>query len=118
MGRAAFEVLRKGWNWRPGGAAVLGREAEIGSLAVGKTYRRQLERTPGIIGKSGGIHDPWRLCYCAGVDRVDLSVINGKTVVRNGQLLTVDLGQLIAATNALAAEFVGRHPRPERFKLV
>jgi hypothetical protein len=66
----------------------------------------------------GAVHDPLAALLLCRVDRVELSVINGKIVVRAGELLTVDLDKLIARHNQLAAEMVGRHPEPERFKLV
>jgi hypothetical protein len=39
-------------------------------------------------------------------------------VVWNGELLTIDVNELIARHNELAAAMVARHPEPERFKLV
>ena len=66
----------------------------------------------------GAVHDPAAALLLCRVDRVDLSVINGRVVVRNGQLLTVDLNQLITRHNEIAAAMVARHPVPETFKLV
>ena len=57
------------------------------------------------------------LLLCA-VERVDLSVINGRVIVRDGELQTLDVGEHVTRHNALAAEMVGRHKEPERFKLV
>ena len=45
-------------------------------------------------------------------------MINGKKVVENGKLLTVDLEKLIARHNEIARKMVGKYPEPERFKLV
>lgn len=117
-GPAAFSVEEGLELATLGGAAVLGREAEIGSLAVGKAADFIGVNLNTLAMAGGAVHDPLAALLLCRVDRVDLSVINGKIVVRNGELLTVDLGHLIARHNALAAEFVGRHPEPERFKLV
>ncbi len=117
-GPAAFSVEEGLELATLGGAAVLGREAELGSLAVGKAADFIGVNLNTLAMAGGAVHDPLAALLLCRVDRVDLSVINGKIVVRNGELLTVDLGQLIARHNALAAEFVGRHPEPERFKLV
>jgi cytosine/adenosine deaminase-related metal-dependent hydrolase len=101
-----------------GGAAVLGREAEVGSLAVGKAADFIGVNLNTLAMAGGAVHDPLAALLLCRVDKVDLSVINGKIVVCQGELLTIDLPKLISRHNALAAEFVGRHPQPERFKLV
>lgn len=100
-----------------GGAAVLGRE-EIGTLAVGRAADFIGVNLKTLAMAGGAVHDPLAALLLCRVDRVDLSVINGRVVVRHGQLLTIDLEPLITRHNELAAEFVSRHPVPERFKLV
>ncbi|HMR66872.1 MAG TPA: 8-oxoguanine deaminase [Anaerolineae bacterium] len=100
-----------------GGAAVLGR-AEIGTLAVGRAADFIGVNLKTLAMAGGAVHDPLAALLLCRVDRVDLSVINGRVVVRHGQLLTIDLEPLITRHNELAAEFVSRHPVPERFKLV
>ncbi len=62
---------------------------------------------------AGALHDPVAaLVFCAPT-QVSFSVINGRLVVRDGQLLTADLPALIAHQNHLAAEMVAR--TEERF---
>lgn len=101
-----------------GGAAVLGRETEIGSLAAGKAADFIGVNLNTLSMAGGAVHDPAAALLLCRVDRVDLSVINGRVIVRSGELLTIDLNQLITRHNELAAAMVARHPVPERFKLV
>jgi hypothetical protein len=56
-------------------------------------------------------------CYVMWVP-YQLSVINGRIVVRDGKLLTVDIEKLIERHNAIAVEMAAKYPVPERFKLV
>jgi 8-oxoguanine deaminase len=101
-----------------GGAAVLGRQEEIGSLEVGKAadFIGIDLHTLGMAG--GAVHDPVAALLLCRVDKVSLSVINGKVVVQEGELQTIELEKLIQCHNELAKEIVTRHPEPERFKLV
>jgi 8-oxoguanine deaminase len=56
---------------------------------------------------AGALHDPLAaLVFCA-PQRVDLSVTNGKVVVEDGQLLTIDLGPVIERHNRISRELVG-----------
>lgn len=83
-----------------GGARVLGRE-DIGAIAVGMAadfIAIDLER----VSLAGALHDPVAALLFCQVDRVDYSYIHGRCVVRQGQLTTLDLPQLIAATNHYA----------------
>ena len=50
--------------------------------------------------------------------KVDFSIINGKKIVENGTLLTLDLRDLISKHNEIAKRMVSKYPVPERFKLV
>ena len=66
----------------------------------------------------GACHDPLAALFLCTPPQVDFSVINGKKVVEDGKLLTVDLDKLIEDHNRIAVGMVGKHPEPERFKLV
>lgn len=98
----ALDVLRMATR---GGAEVLGRN-DIGYLAPGMSadfigYRLD---TLGLAG--GAVHDPLGslvFCYPPGVD---LSVINGRVRVQDGQLLGVDLPVLVEQHNRLARALV------------
>ncbi|MBI4788210.1 MAG: 8-oxoguanine deaminase [Chloroflexi bacterium] len=89
-----------------GGAQVLGRD-DIGSLEKGKAadfIGIKLDR----VEYAGARHDPVAaLVFCA-TRRVDLSVINGKVVVEDGELTTVYLPSVIADHNRIAREMVER----------
>ncbi|MEI8132651.1 MAG: hypothetical protein WCG34_09465, partial [Leptolinea sp.] len=56
----------------------------------------------------GGLHDPAaELVMCAS-GSVDLSIVNGRIRVLDGQLLDVDLSDLIQRQNSLAKKLVAR----------
>jgi len=88
-----------------GGAEVLNRD-DIGALApdMAADFVAFDLRT---IGFAGGLHDPVAaLMFCAPAS-VALSVINGKIVVKDGRLTTVELPLLIETQNRLARKLVG-----------
>ena len=83
-----------------GGAAVLGRD-DVGSLAVGMAADFVAFDVGGLQ-HAGALHDPVAalvFCDTAGVAH---SVINGNVVVRDGALITFDLGPHIEHHNRLA----------------
>jgi cytosine/adenosine deaminase-related metal-dependent hydrolase len=100
-GLSAREAL---WMATRGGAAVLGRD-DVGRLAPGKAadfIGLRLDR----LAYAGALHDPLAaLVFCA-PQRVDLSVINGRVVVEDGHLLTIDLGSVIEWHNRISRELV------------
>ncbi len=87
-----------------GGAKVLNRD-DIGALAPGMAadfVAFDLNR----IGLAGALHDPVAaLVFCA-PGEVALSVIDGRVVVKDGRLATLDLPVLIERHNRLARELV------------
>ncbi len=96
--RQALELATRG------GARVLGR-TDIGSLEPGKAadfIAVRLDKLP----LAGALHDPVAaLVFCAPV-QVDYNVVGGRFVVRDGELVTLDLPRLIARHNALARSLV------------
>jgi 8-oxoguanine deaminase len=101
VGLSAEEAL---WLATRGGAQVLGRD-DIGELAPGKAadfIGLRLDR----LDYAGALHDPLAALVFCTPQRVDLSVINGRTVVEDGQLLTVDLGPVIERHNRISRELV------------
>jgi cytosine/adenosine deaminase-related metal-dependent hydrolase len=87
-----------------GGAKVLDRD-DIGALApdMAADFVAFDLRT---VGFAGGLHDPVAaLVFCAPAG-VALSVINGRVVVKEGRLTTVDLPVLIETQNRLARALV------------
>lgn len=85
-----------------GGAEVLGRD-DIGHLAPGMCadfYSLDL----GTIDFAGGLHDPVASVVFCAPRRVTTTVVNGKVVVADGQIVTVDMEPVIADQNRFAAE--------------
>ena len=107
-GAAAFTVREALELATRGSASVLGRD-DIGVLAPGKAADFMA---------GGAVHDPLAALLLCRVERVSLSVINGQVVVRDGELLTLNIDEHIARHNAIAREMVARHPEADRFKLV
>ena len=87
-----------------GGAKVLGRD-DIGSIEPGKCadfIGFRLDR----LDYAGAQHDPQAaLVFCA-PQRVDLSVINGKIIVEDGELRTVEIGRVIEQHNAISKQLI------------
>lgn len=87
-----------------GGARVLGRD-DIGSLEPGMAADMIAFDMRGI-GTAGALHDPVAaLVFCA-PQQVAWSVIDGRVVVRAGELATLDVPVLVERHNRLAAIMV------------
>jgi len=85
-----------------GGAKVLNRD-DIGALKPGMSadiISFKLDQ----IGLAGALHDPVAALVFCTPSNVSNSIINGKVVVRDGLLQTVDLPLVIEHHNALAHE--------------
>lgn len=98
--RAVLEVATLG------GARVLGRD-DIGYLAPGMSadfIAVDLDRPQ----FAGAHHDVVAALIFCQVDRVDYSFINGKKVVEQGRLTTVDLETLVEKTNRIAYQMLER----------
>jgi cytosine/adenosine deaminase-related metal-dependent hydrolase len=88
-----------------GGATVLGR-SDIGHLAVGMCADLALFDLKTLGFGGGAVHDPvGSLLLCAS-PQAAYTVVNGRVVVREGQLASLDLGPLLERHNALALELV------------
>jgi cytosine/adenosine deaminase-related metal-dependent hydrolase len=84
-----------------GGAQVLGRD-DIGRLAPGMAADVVAFDLDAIGYAGGADHDPLAaLVFCAPA-AVALSVVNGRVVVRDGRLTTVDLSEIVRRQRALA----------------
>jgi cytosine/adenosine deaminase-related metal-dependent hydrolase len=96
--RQALEIATRG------SAAVLGR-SDLGALEAGMCadfFTVRLDR----LGFAGGLHDPvGALVFCAPV-QVDNTVVGGEFVVKDGQLVTIDLPKLIERHNRAAHRLV------------
>ena len=84
-----------------GGAQVLGR-TDCGSLAVGKRADIAIWDMRGI--NTAGSWDPVAALVLCGPQRVRDLFVEGRQVVRDGQLTTLDLGRAIETQNKMAAK--------------
>jgi cytosine/adenosine deaminase-related metal-dependent hydrolase len=93
-----------------GGAQVLGR-SDIGHIAPGMCADLALFdlRTLGFAG--GAVHDPvGSLMLCASAQAA-WTIVNGRVVVREGELTTLELPPLIEKHNHLATLLAGQAGR-------
>jgi cytosine/adenosine deaminase-related metal-dependent hydrolase len=88
-----------------GGAQVLGR-SDIGHLAVGMCADLALFDLDRLGFAGGAVHDPVGSLLLCGSAPADYTVVQGRVVVREGHLTTVELGPLIERHNALARQLV------------
>ncbi|MFN0185114.1 MAG: 8-oxoguanine deaminase [Aquabacterium sp.] len=89
-----------------GGARVLGRD-DIGHLAPGMAADLALFDLRGPELAGGAVHDALgALLLCAPV-RAAWTVVNGRVVVREGRLATLDLPPLLQRHNVLARQLAG-----------
>ena len=103
-GATALSAEEALWLGTRGGALVLGRD-DIGSLAPGMAadlIAINLER----LAFAGAQADPLAALLFCTPPNVDLSIVNGKVVVRDGELLGLDLPATIAEHNRLALELL------------
>ncbi len=85
-----------------GGAKVLNRD-DIGALKPGMSadiVMFDLRQ----IGFTGALHDPVAALVFCTPPNVAYSIINGRVVIRDGQITTIDLGHVIERHNRLAVE--------------
>lgn len=101
-GLSAEEAL---WIGTRGGAEVLGRD-DIGQLAPGKAADLIGIRLDSVDYAGGAVHDPLAATVFCQPQRVDLSVINGRVVVENGRLTTIELPPVIERHNRIARRLV------------
>ena len=87
-----------------GGAKVLGR-GDIGSLEVGKCadfFAVNLNR----LSFAGALHDPIAAIVFCATPKVDVTVVNGRVIVKDRKLVTLETGSLIEKHNRLARAMV------------
>ena len=92
-----------------GGAQVLGRP-DIGHLAPGMCADLALFdlRTLGFAG--GAVHDPVGALLLCASPQAAWTVVNGRVVVREGRLATLELEPLVERHNQLARKLAGLQP--------
>jgi 8-oxoguanine deaminase len=102
--RKLMTVREALWLGTRGGAAVLGRK-DIGSLETGKCadfFAVNLNR----LDYAGAQHDPVSALVFCQPQHVDYTVVGGKFVVKEGELVTVDECRLIEKHNKAAEKLV------------
>ena len=103
-GRRLMTAREALWLGTRGGAAVLGRR-DIGSLEPGKCadfFAVDLRR----LDYAGALHDPLAAIVFCQPRSVDYTVVGGRFVVKEGQLLPVDEGRLVEKHNRAARRLV------------
>ncbi|MBS0430609.1 MAG: 8-oxoguanine deaminase [Proteobacteria bacterium] len=86
-----------------GGAQVLGR-SDIGHLAPGMCADLALFDLRTLAFAGGAVHDPVASLLLCASPQAAYTVVNGRVVVRQGRLATVELEPLIERHNRLAVE--------------
>ena len=87
-----------------GGAQVLGRD-DVGSLEKGKRadfFAINLNR----LDYAGALHDPVAAVIFCAPQKADWVMVEGKWIVKAGQLQTVELGWVVERHNKIAREMV------------
>jgi 8-oxoguanine deaminase len=84
-----------------GGARVLHREEEIGSIEIGKAADLIAFDVSGIPFAGAGVDPVAALVHC-GADRVDLAMVNGEIRVHGGRLVDESLYELVPRHNAIS----------------
>jgi cytosine/adenosine deaminase-related metal-dependent hydrolase len=84
-----------------GGSEVI-NQPEIGSLEEGKAADMFLVRWD-RLGYTGGIYDPISMIVNTGDSQiVDITIVNGEIVVKDGELVKVDERKIIEKANELS----------------
>jgi cytosine/adenosine deaminase-related metal-dependent hydrolase len=100
----AVDAAEALWIATRGGARVLGRQ-DIGHIAPGMAAD-VVAFDLDDLAYAGALHDPLAaLVFCA-PSRAWLSIVDGRVVVRDGRVTTVDTGPLVERHNLLARELL------------
>jgi cytosine/adenosine deaminase-related metal-dependent hydrolase len=89
-----------------GGARALGREAEIGSLEPGKLADVALWRLDTL--PHADIADPVAALVLGAPPPLELLLVQGRTVIERGRVVTIDAGQAAADAAATSAKLLAR----------
>ena len=108
-GADAFGVMEALELATLGSAAVVGRD-DLGALTPGMAADFIGIMTDRLEMAGGAVHDPAASLLLCTSKGVDLSVINGRPVVRSGELVGLDLEQIVARHNELAKGMAAKHP--------
>jgi len=61
-------------------------------------------RTDTLSMAGGAVHDPLGALLLCASDNADYTIVNGRVVVRQGRLTSIDLGPLLERHNTLAIQ--------------
>lgn len=89
-----------------GGASVLGRDEEIGSIEPGKAADL-IAFDLSDIAFAGAVADPVAAVVHCAADRVAFSMVNGEWRVRGGRFVSDEVEELVVRHNALSRKLVG-----------
>jgi cytosine/adenosine deaminase-related metal-dependent hydrolase len=89
-----------------GGAGCLGREGEIGQLSVGAVGDVTVWSLTGPL-FAGAVADPIEAWLRCGPSRAKHTVINGKVVVRDGEVTNNNLDAMVRRHNEISARIQG-----------
>lgn len=85
-----------------GGAEVLGRSNDIGQIKEGYCADLAMFRTDTLAMAGGAVHDQVGALLLCASGNADYTVVNGRVVVREGRIATLEIEPLIEAHNRLA----------------
>lgn len=105
-GVSAMPARDAWWLATRGGAEVLGRD-DIGSIEVGKAADIALFDVSGLAYAGAQSDLLAALLFCGFDQRAWITIVNGKIVVREKQLVSGDEGMIAEAANKAAARLVG-----------
>lgn len=99
----SWDVLRMATR---GGAAAIGRGAELGAITVGRkadlvAVRTDTPRMTPLLPAGGYANLHHNLVHAVRGSDVDLTMVDGEVVVRGGRLVNADLAELIDRVRAL-----------------
>ena len=87
-----------------GGAGVLGRSHELGQIKAGYCADLALFRLDTVAMAGGAVHDPVGALLLCASGPSDYTVVQGRVLVREGQLTSADLPRLVERHNRYAMQ--------------
>lgn len=108
-GASSFTVMDALRLATTGSAAAINRP-DLGRLGVGQAADFIGVRLDRMEMAGGAVHDPAAAMLLSPPLTVDLNVVNGREIVRDGEVLGVDLPALVAKQNRIARAMAEKHP--------
>ncbi|MBN2556948.1 MAG: 8-oxoguanine deaminase [Anaerolineales bacterium] len=109
IGAASFTVMDALRLATTGSAAAINRP-DLGRLGVDQAADFIGIRLDRMEMAGGAVHDPVAAVLLCPPLTVDLNVVNGREIVRDGRLVDVDIASLIADQNRIAKAMAAKHP--------